>query len=153
MPTLLTSPWYYIAGSGACALGLLYWGWRDFRRRGMSMSIFVRWLLAVSILALSMPSLLSNRIRLDDERMTWRTGYWWAETSGSIRFADVASVEVRKEQRHLFQGSSRTATIWRIRMKDGRTEDHEVSDLWMTHYRRIKQRFESAGVVFEGPHE
>lgn len=147
MPISYTTAWFYSAGLVLFALALLVFGWRDVRRRRkLSASVIVMWLLALMALTLKLPSYLLDEIRIDPEGMHWQAGIWWQRYEGSIRFAEVRAIRVEK---HVVgsRNNRRLQTYWVIESPSGSTEEYEVFDLWMEHYPAIKAQFESRGIV------
>jgi hypothetical protein len=102
-------------------------------------------MLALLFGPLYMPSLLIDEFRVDDEKVEWNTGFWWAKEDRTLRYADILAIRVehRKQFRH-------TETIWILRMVDGTVAEAVVTDIWRENYDEIRARFIAKGIPIDG---
>jgi hypothetical protein len=153
MPITYTTPWFYSAGLVLIALTLGYFGWREIRRRRkLTATASVLWLLALMAVFLKLPSYLLDEITVDNERIHWKVGVWWDRAEGSILFAEVRAVQVRTRTRaSVGRGNNRVETIWVLESPSGTTGEQVVFELWMENYLAIQAHFVAKGITFQGP--
>jgi hypothetical protein len=144
--SVFTWPWYYAVGTVLLAAVLASWGWRIMRRGGFNATVLVIWLLALMLTFIKLPSYFIDEIRVDEERMQFRSGPWWSLSEGSLRFADIRSVSLA-ERVSGFRRSRTKRAVWVVESSQGSTEEFDVNDLWMEHYQAIQAHFVAKGIV------
>lgn len=99
-------------------------------------------------MAIQLPSYFLDEVRIDQEKMRWHEGPWWAPADGSIDFADVESVRIVKRLQAGIKKNRRSEEVWILQSSRGATNEVIVSRLWMEHYQDVKAHFEARGISF-----
>ena len=92
------------------------------------------------------PNFFLERVMVDDERLTHRTGFWFWPTTTELRFADIESIVIGTQRERYGAGSSTEEQIWHVQDKRGQTEAIDVSDLWERNSKEIVRLLEARGV-------
>ena len=72
------------------------------------------------------PMLFFDRVTIDDEAVTQRTGFWFAPTRNRLEFEGTTEVIVLRNG----ASSLPANTTWRVVRRDGSTRDFDPGDLW-----------------------
>ncbi len=100
-------------------------------------------LIAISlILLVYVPQLFVHKLRVDDQQMYWKDGYWWKPNSQTLKFDEVASVCTTT------QSSGRSKKIiWRITYKTKGGRDILLSELLSLNASQIETLMRERGIV------
>lgn len=138
----LTFPiWLALLPPLAAAVLLL---WAEYRRRRAK-----RWLPHAAfgaLVAVAMgPLLFFDRITIDDQGITQRTGFWFAPTYHTLRFA--GATQVRIELARVGTGRrNRQQQVWSVHRADGTVDSLDPGDLWDYHRETLVDELRRRGI-------
>lgn len=118
--------------------------WAEYRRRRAK-----RWLPHAAIgavVAIGLgPLLFFDRITIDDEGITQRTGFWFAPTHHTLRFAGVTQVRVELANVGT-QRRNRQQQVWTVHRDDGTVDSFDPGDLWDFHRETMVAELRRRGI-------
>ena len=94
------------------------------------------------------PMLFRDRVILDEEGLTQRTGFWFNPTVKGFRYADAERVEIRQETVKT-RKSERVEAIWYIHASDGAIQRIDPGDLWEVNTAAIVPLLEARGIAVD----
>jgi hypothetical protein len=100
------------------------WLWRSKNNYGWV--LLIGGPLAAAVFA---PGLMADRVTVDDEHFTLRTGFWFAPTRHDIRFADVSRIDITSETRSGRRGRRTTSYYLVCHKTTGDSEKVPVGNL------------------------
>lgn len=96
--------------------------------------------------ALIVPGLLLDRVRVDDDRFTLRTGFWFSPTKHDIRYEDLKMMRAYTVTKRARRGTS-TSYYLDCQQKDGSVVRVPLGDLMRSCRSRIQEKAVMKGVV------
>lgn len=72
------------------------------------------------------PMLFCDRVTIDDEAISQRTGFWFAPTRNRLEFEGTLEVYLFRSPK----GSRPVNTTWQVVRRDGTTREFDPGDLW-----------------------
>lgn len=114
---------------------------RDTGKRvvGLVMIGFVA-LISVGLL----PGIWRDRVTLDAQSLTQRTGFWWSPTVKGFKTADVREIRITRKPSRT---DGRMETVWELHEKDGATRDVDPGDLWDNATEYLIPKLQARGIT------
>jgi hypothetical protein len=136
-------PATFIWGTLILALLIAFYSWHVWRNKENYLGP-----IALSLIFfLWAPQLFVHELRLENDQVQWKGGYWWRAKSETLRFVEVASVctTIRLSGRG-------TTKVWWITYKNGTKREFLLSDLWSLNSAEIEAAMRQRGVSLCGCH-
>lgn len=147
---VFTFPWYL-----AILLPLLFLGiglvgvfsWRRGNRIRGAMAAAV----GFGFLVTAGPSMLIDRVVVDDSGIHQSTGFWFNPTEKGFRYDEVESITLFNEIRRNTKGARLVGGVanelWRIHLKRGETRILDPGDLWAFHTEEMLPVLQGRGIA------
>lgn len=101
------------------------------------------------VLVFLLPTLIVDRVTIDDTSLSRRMGFWFNPTTVSVPLAGVDSVRIEARTSRNARGRTKYQTVWVFFYDDGATAEMEAGDLMDSAQDDLVQRLQARGIIVE----